>query len=86
MNKAEQKKISKMLSRLQEMQVEFEAMVTTMDEKISNRSEKYAEMILWSTSEKGQQEQDEFSTLQDALGYIESAIDSLGNIDFSEIQ
>jgi phage host-nuclease inhibitor protein Gam len=80
MNKTEQKRANKWLSRLQEMQAEFEAMVTAMDEKISNRSEKYAE------SEKGQQEQDEFSTLQDALGYVESAIDSLGNIDLSEVQ
>jgi hypothetical protein len=80
MNKTEQKKINKILSSLQEMQAEFEAMVAAIDEKISNRSEKYAE------SEKGQQQQDEFSTLQDALGYIESAIDSLGNIELSEIQ
>jgi phage host-nuclease inhibitor protein Gam len=80
MTKTEQKKVSKILSRLQGMQAEFEALVTAMDEKISNRSERYAE------SEKGQDEQGEFGTLQDALNSIENAIDYLGNIDLSEAQ
>ncbi len=80
MNKTEQKKVSKILSRLQGMQAEFEALVAAMGEKISNRSERYTE------SEKGQDEQHEFSTLQDALNSIENAIDYLDNIDLSEVQ
>ena len=79
MTKAEQKKVSKILSRLQGMQAEFEALVTAMDEKISNRSERYAKAFLTD-------EQIEFGTLQDALNSIENAIDYLGNIDLSEVQ
>ena len=80
MNKTEQKRANKWLYRLQEMQAEMEELVSNLDQKVSNRSERYAE------TEKGQQEQNEYSALQDVLSYVESAIDSLGNIDLSEVQ
>jgi len=75
MNKTDQKKVSRMISRLQEMHSELDDIVSSMDDKISSRSEKFAD------SDKGQQEQEDLSALQYALGAIETAIEYFGDFD-----
>lgn len=80
MNKTEQKRANKWLSRLEELQAEMEELISKFDEKVSARSERYLD------TEKGQEEQSELSNLQDVLSYVESAIDCLGSIDLSEVQ
>lgn len=80
MNKTEQKRVNAWLSRLQEIQHEMETLVADLEEKLERRSERYRE------SEKGEEEQQEFSALQDALGGVETAVDYLVNLDLSEVQ
>lgn len=80
MNKTEQKRVNKWVSRLQEIQHEMETLVSSLEERLERRSERYKE------SDKGEQEQQDCSALQDALGGVEAAVNDLSNIDLSEVQ
>lgn len=80
MNKTHQKLVHRTISKLEELHSFLEAASSSIEERLEGRSSTYRE------GEKGQQEDEELSNLQEAISSIESALDSLSNIDTSETQ
>lgn len=78
MLKSDRKKVSRWISTLEEMHADLESMVSALDDKVSSRSEKFAE------SDKGQVEAEYLGYLQDALSGVESALDSFNSLPSDE--
>jgi len=78
MLKSDRKKVSRWISTLEELQADLESVVSALDDKISSRSERFAE------SDKGQVEAECLSYLQDALSGVESALDSFCSLPSNE--
>ena len=78
MLKSDRKKVSRWISTLEELPADLESMVSALDDKVSIRSERFAE------SDKGQVDAECLSYLHDALSGVESALDSFCSLPSEE--